>query len=75
MGCAFNCPVDAVHVGVFKFWKVNGSYRLEELAHDENIIFPLVPDHAKGIYRFYKKYYREINEMLEKANINLAEFI
>ncbi len=75
MGCAFECPADAVHVGIFKYWKVNGSYRLEELANDESIIFPLVPDHAKGIYRLYKKYYREVDEMLEKANINPAEFI
>ena len=33
--------------------------RLEELVRDENVLFPLVPDHARGIYRLYKKYYRE----------------
>lgn len=75
MGCAFNCPVDAVHVGIFKFWKVNGSYRLEELVRDESIIFPLVPDHAKGIYRLYKKYYREVDKKLNEAGIDLAEFV
>ncbi len=71
MGCAFECPADAVHVGIFKFWKVNGSYRLDELARDENVLFPLVPDHAKGIYRLYKKYYREIDEKLENAGIDV----
>ena len=49
MGCSFGCPVDAVKVGVFKFWKVNGSYRLNELLADKNLYFPLVPDRAKGI--------------------------
>ena len=75
MGCAFGCPMDAVHVGVFKYWKVNGSYRLEELVHDDSIAFPVVPDMAKGIYRLYKKYYREVTEMLNEANIDLTEFV
>ena len=75
MGCSFNCPVDAVTVGVFKFWKVNGSYRLNELAADENLYFPLVPDRAKGIYKLYKKYYRECDAQLKEANININDFI
>ena len=75
MGCSFNCPVDAVHVGIFKFWKVNGSYRLEELAKDESIMFPLVPNHAKGIYRLYKKYYREVDEKLENAGIDVNAYV
>ena len=75
MGCSFGCPVDAIHVGVFKFWKVNGSYRLNELVKDENLYFPLVPDRAKGIYRLYKKYYRECDAELAKANMSAADFI
>ncbi|MDE7306864.1 MAG: EFR1 family ferrodoxin [Clostridia bacterium] len=75
MGCSFGCPVDAIHVGVFKYWKVNGSYRLEELVRDDDIPFPLVPDHARGIYRLYKKYYREVDGMLEEADIDVDEFV
>ncbi len=75
MGCSFGCPVDAIHVGIFKFWKVNGSYRMEELAKDESIVFPLVPDHAKGIYRLYKKYYREIGKKLESAGIDVKDYV
>ena len=75
MGCSFNCPTDAIRVGLFKFWKVNGSYRLNELARDESLYFPLVPDRAKGIYRLYKKYYRECDAELAKANISVADFI
>ena len=75
MGCSFNCPVDAVNVGVFKFWKVNGSYRLNELVKDESLYFPLVPDRAKGIYKLYKKYYRECDAQLKEANINITDFI
>lgn len=75
MGCSFNCPTDAISVGFFKFWKVNGSYRLNELLKDENLCFPLVPNMAKGIYKLYKKYYRECDSQLTQANINVADFI
>lgn len=71
MGCSFGCPNDAISVGIFKFWKVNGSYRLNELVSDPQIDFPLVPDNAKGIYRLYKKYYREIDEKLKAAGIDV----
>ncbi len=75
MGCSFGCPADAIHVGIFKFWKVNGSYRLEELVRDENVLFPLVPDHARGIYRLYKKYYREVDKQLEDAGIDVNAYV
>ena len=75
MGCSFGCPADAISVGIYKVWKVNGSYRLEELAHDNNILFPVVPDRARGIYRLYKKYYREIGESLENAGIDINAYI
>ena len=75
MGCSFGCPVDAIHVGVFKFWKVNGSYRLDELVKDEEVLFPLVPNYAKGIYRLYKKYYREIDGELRLAGIDVNAYV
>ncbi|MDE7453004.1 MAG: EFR1 family ferrodoxin [Clostridia bacterium] len=75
MGCSFGCPMDAIHVGIFKYWKVNGSYRLEELVKDDTIQFPLVPDHAKGIYKLYKKYYREVDKKLKEGGINLNDYV
>lgn len=75
MGCAFNCPQNAVRVGLFGLWKVNGSYRLNELSKDESLPFPYVPDRAKGIYRLYKKYYRECDAELKRANIDVKDFI
>ena len=75
MGCSFNCPADAIRIGIFKYWKVNGSYRLNELAQDDSIPFPYVPSHAKGIYRIYKKYYREADKRLKAAEINIDDFV
>lgn len=75
MGCSFGCPGDAISVGVFKFWKVNGSYRLNDLVQDDSVSFPLVPDGAKGIYRLYKKYYREVDEELKGAGIDVNAYV
>ena len=75
MGCSFGCPKDAVKVGLFKYWKVNGDYHVEQLAADENLEFPYVPNHAKGIYRIYKKYYRECDEKLSAAGMNVRDYL
>ena len=75
MGCSFGCPKDAIKVGVFKYWKVNGSYRLNELKADESLTFPYIPDHAKGIYKLYKKYYREADARLAAAGIDINDYI
>lgn len=75
MGCSFGCPQDAISVGIFKFWKVNGSYRLNELKKDESLPFPFIPDKAKGIYRIYKKYYREADKKLAEAGINVNDYV
>lgn len=75
MGCSFGCPENAISVGVFKFWKVNGSYRLDELKADDSIPFPYIPDYAKGIYRLYKKYYREADKKLAAAGINVYDYL
>lgn len=75
MGCSFNCPQDAISVGVFRFWKVNGSYRLSELAADPDICFPYVPEHAKGVYRLYKKYYREMDRLLSEAGVDVQSYV
>jgi NAD-dependent dihydropyrimidine dehydrogenase PreA subunit/flavodoxin len=75
MGCSFGCPKNAIKVGVFKFWKVNGSYNVEKLAADKSIPFPLVPDRAKGVYKLYKKYYREADKMLADGGIDINCFL
>lgn len=75
MACSFGCPKDAVKVGLFKFWKVNGDYHVEKLAADPSLGFPYVPDKAKGIYRIYKKYYRECDKKLADGGISVSDYI
>ena len=75
VGCSFGCPADAISVGIFGLWKVNGSYRVDELVKDESIPFPFIPDGAKGIYRLYKKYYRECDERLAAAGMKIEDYV
>lgn len=75
MGCSFGCPADAIGVGVFKFWKVNGSYRVDELIKDDSITFPYVPYDARGIYRIYKRYYREIDDYLNSSGLSIEDYV
>lgn len=75
MACSFGCPKSAIKIGIFKYWKVNGSYRLNSLVKDEKLPFPYVPDHVKGIYRLYKKYYREADKKLAAAEIDVNDYV
>ena len=36
--------------------------------------FPLVPNYARGIYRLYKKYYREVDKVLKNAGIDVNAY-
>lgn len=38
MGCAFSCPVDAIHISILDSWRVNGRYDFEAAsAGDEDV--------------------------------------
>ncbi len=73
MKCSFHCPKGAINVGIFRFWKVTGDYHLEELVKDEHISFPYINGKEKGVYKMYRKYYRECDQKLKEANIPLLE--
>lgn len=50
--CSFNCPSDAIHIGLFENWKVNGAYNFEA----EEI--PQSGKHAKYCKNSYNKYFK-----------------
>ena len=75
MDCSFGCPANAISIGVFGLWKVNGSYHVDELIKNDDIPFPFVPNHARGIYRLYKKYYRECDAYLTSSGLNVEDYV
>jgi flavodoxin/ferredoxin-like protein FixX len=75
MACSFGCPQNAIHVGIFKFWKVHGSYHVRKLAADSSIPFPYLNGSERGIYKLYRKYYRECDALLSQAHISPTDFL
>ena len=55
--CSFNCPENAISIGFLDSWKVNGSYKLNQLEHNDdimgNFINPNTPGVAKKVYQEY----------------------
>ena len=75
MACSFFCPTDAVSVGVFRGWKVHGAYPLDALEKDPAVPFPYLDGSEKGVYKVYRKYYRECDERLAAAGIKIADYV
>lgn len=76
VSCSFNCPKSAIKPGIFNWgWKVNGSYHVEKLIKDENIEFPYINGKEKGIYKIYRKYYRECDKRLKEAGVDIKNYL
>ena len=69
--CSFNCPADAISLGLLNGWKVNGAYNFERIMSDNDLPFPFISDKTKGGYRIYKKYYRELDELFARAGVKI----
>lgn len=64
MRCAFNCPKNAVEIGFFKRWKVNGAYSFAEPEPDAP---PQENKHADYCRKAYKRYYDNAASRIDKA--------
>ena len=72
MGCSFNCPKAAINPGVFKKkWKINGSYRVEQLEKDDSIPFPCEDGTLNIKILKYKRYYKNADILLKDSGIEL----
>ncbi len=74
MDCSFGCPKDAVSVGIFKYWKVNGSYKVDALKADGSIVFPVAKAQRQKYGALYKRYYRRVDKLLASAGINVNDY-
>lgn len=70
MACSFNCPVDALKMGILNPWRVNfGGFKYESLLKDENVNPSFVNANTKGYFKYFRKYYKKQDELLTKYNI------
>jgi len=62
MRCSFNCPKDAIKIGLLEGWKVNGPYNFKVIKTNERINSDFINQNSKGFYRCFVKYYATIDE-------------
>lgn len=61
MRCSFHCPANAIQIGLFNKWKVNGAYTFHH--YDENEI----QTHQKYCKKTYQKYFEKNQKRIEAA--------
>lgn len=64
MRCSFHCPANAIKIGLFDKWKVNGAYNFDHFDENEE------QTHQKYCKKSYKKYFDKNQKRLENANKN-----
>jgi len=63
MRCSFFCPRDGIRIGFLNRWKVNGPYDFERIADDESLATPYITEKARGFYRCFIAYFRDVDAM------------
>lgn len=62
MRCAFLCKQNAIKIGLFEKWKVNGPYTFQKPEKEEE------DRHKKYCKKSYQKYFKCAEEKINKAN-------
>lgn len=60
MNCTLNCPKDAIKMGLFNSWRVNGAYNLKQIENTK-LDKPIINESTKGFFKCYIKTYKDIN--------------
>lgn len=61
MRCSMFCPKDAVRIGLFEGWHVNGAYDFEKIRCMENE-GRIITDETKGFFSCYIETYKAVTE-------------
>ncbi len=62
MRCSFFCPADAIRIGMLQGWKVNGDYRLAEIASSPLPEKPYIDENSRGFYKCFIRTFRAIDQ-------------
>lgn len=67
MRCSFYCKNDAIKIGLFNSWKVNGDYKLDEIKNNNLLKGDYIKEKInKGFYSCYYDYFLEIDNKYKK---------
>lgn len=64
MRCSMNCPVDAISIGLFNKWKVNGQYNFNDKDNDKQL------KHRNWCKTSYQRYFKRCKDKIEKYQKN-----
>ncbi len=73
MRCSFNCPKDAINIGMLNGWRVNGKYDFNRIINSNEIKGEYLKYHQKGFYKIFNKAFKNINEIHDKYFKNKGE--
>ena len=71
MRCSLNCPVNALHMGIFQPWAVTGGFHYKELEKDTSNPGTYVNYKTKGYFKLFRKYYLKQNDLLTKYGLEI----
>ena len=68
MRCSFFCPTDAIKIGFLDWWgwRVNGDYKLKNLASEPAPEKPYITEESQGFYKCFIKTFKDIDEEYQK---------
>ena len=61
MRCSFYCPENAVKIGLFDKWRVNGEYDFKKIKNNKNLKLPYITEKSSGFYECFIKTFKDID--------------
>lgn len=66
MRCSFYCPKDAIEIGLFKSWKVNGKYDLNKIEESNSLDGHYLKNHTSKFFKLFPKKIKKIEDLHNK---------
>ena len=62
MRCSFYCPEDAIEIGLYDKWRVNGEYDFKNIKNNKVLKLPFITEKSTGFYECFIKTFKEIDK-------------
>ena len=62
MRCSFYCPENAIKIGLYDKWRVNGEYDFKNIKNNEDLKLPFITEKSTGFYECFIKTFKEIDK-------------
>ncbi len=66
MRCSFYCPENAIKIGLYDKWRVNGEYNFRNIKNNPDLKLPYITNDSSGFYECFIKTFKEIEKRYEE---------